>query len=123
MCYDCVGGEITSKVFNCMPNGSILYHFGNLLEKEISKIDSGELIFNDKTITGWWLNRWLQSLSETEIKYWWGFVKDEIQSNSNLFSTQVSKEFKLEDINVALEYYRTYSSAGKVLLKSFSSLL
>lgn len=120
-CFDCVGGEITSKVFECMPNGSTMYHYGNLLGKEIVKIDSGELIFKDKTLTGWWLNKWLQSLSETEIRYWWGFVKDEIQSNSSLFATQVSNEFKLEDIVQAIEYYRTYSSAGKVLLKSFSS--
>jgi NADPH:quinone reductase len=121
MCYDCVGGEITSKVINCMPNGSTIYHYGNLLGKEIEKIDSGELIFKDKTLSGWWLHRWLQSLSEIEIKYWWGFIKDEIQSNSNLFATQVSKEFKLDDIAKAIEYYHNYSSAGKVLLKSFSS--
>lgn len=92
-----------------MPDGCTMYHFGNLTEKEISNIDSRELIFKDKILCGWWLYRWLQSLGETEIKYWWGFVKDEILSRSNLFETQISKEFKLEDIKQAIEYYKTYS--------------
>jgi NADPH2:quinone reductase len=118
LCYDCIGGDITSKVFDIMPDGCTMYHFGNLTEKEISKIDSREIIFKDKILCGWWLNRWLQSLGENEIKYWWSFVKDEIQSCSNLFDTPVSKEFKLEDIKQAIEYYKTYSSAGKVLLKT-----
>jgi NADPH2:quinone reductase len=116
--FDCLGGEMTGKLISLLPNGSTLFHYGNLLEQDIGKVQSADLIFKDKTVCGWWMVRWMQSLSQDEMIYWWSFVQSEIKSYSTIFETDISKEFKLEDINKAIDFYKSHSSEGKVILKT-----
>jgi NADPH2:quinone reductase len=121
ICFDCVGGEMTGKLFNLLPNGGTLYHYGNLEEKEMTKFNSKDLIFKDKTLKGWWLERWTQSLSQDELSYLMNYVKEEIQSDSSLFHSDVSKEFKLDEIQKAMDFYTSKSNHGKIILKTIST--
>jgi NADPH:quinone reductase len=115
--FDCVGGEMTGKILSLLPNGSTLYHYGNLTEKEISKVQSADLIFKDKTLTGWWLRNWRQTISEDEMSYWWNFIQSEIKSYSTLFETEIAKEFRIEDVVKAMDYYHHNWDLGKIILK------
>jgi NADPH2:quinone reductase len=118
-CFDCLGGDMTGKLLNCLPIGGILYNFGNLQEKDLATIHPSELIFKDKTIMGWWLVRWMQSLSQKDLEYYWGFIKVELQSDSKLFETDISKAFNLDDINKGIDFYTSNMKEGKVLIKPF----
>ncbi len=57
--FDCVGGEMTGKFFTAIPDGSILFHYGNLEVKNIGGISSSEFLFKKKEMRGWWLNSWM----------------------------------------------------------------
>ncbi len=43
--FDCVGGSSTSKVFNLLPWGSTLVHYGNLELKRLNKFVTDDFIF------------------------------------------------------------------------------
>jgi NADPH2:quinone reductase len=115
--FDCAGGEMTGRILSLLPNGSTLFNYGNLTEKDISKVQSPDLIFRDKTLCGWWLRNWRQTISEDEMNYWWNFIQYEIKSYSNLFETEISKEFKIDEIIKAIDYYTHNWDVGKVIIK------
>lgn len=116
--FDCVGGDMTGKILNLLPDGSHLYHFGNLMEKNVGKIKSSDIIFKDKCLSGWWFLSWLRSLSQQELNYWWNYIRDEIQNYSTTFETKISKQFIFADMNHALDYYTNHMNEGKVLIRT-----
>jgi NADPH2:quinone reductase len=114
--FDCVGGSISGKVLSLLPNGSVMYNYGNLEVKPVS-IDSISLIFKDKKVFGWWLMNWFKLLSKEERKHWHDYVVKNIEKGSDLFLTEISKSFDLKDISKAMDYYMNNMSKGKVLLR------
>ena len=116
MFFDCIGGNLPGKILSLLPNGSVMYNFGNLEIKNVS-VDSASLIFKDKKIQGWWLPNWLKKLSLEELQKWYLYVCNDIKSGSDLFLTNTSKEYSLKQINEAIQYYMKNMSEGKVLLR------
>ncbi len=114
--FDCVGGGVSGKTLDKLPMGTKMYNFGNLEIKPVG-VDSASLIFQDKKVEGWWMPRWVMSLSSEEVKKYYKMVTDDIESGSDLFLTKTSKEFSLKNIRDALGYYANNMSEGKVLLR------
>jgi NADPH:quinone reductase-like Zn-dependent oxidoreductase len=114
--FDCLGGEFTSKCFNAMPNGSTLYHFGNLEKKPIVNISTADLIFKNKEIKGFWLASWLETLKHEEIFSWLNYVKRDFEDHDGeIFSTNFVKEFQLDKFADAIKNYQ--ETSGRVLIK------
>lgn len=67
--FECVGGEMTGKVLSLLPDGATVYHYGNLELKKIGDVNSADLIFKEKTLTGFWLSNWTKSLKPEELYY------------------------------------------------------
>src|SRR4051812_7546939 len=59
--FEAVGGDMTGIVLNAMPSGSTAYVYGALSEEPCGSIDPIGLVFHNKTITGFYLGRWLDS--------------------------------------------------------------
>ena len=114
--FDCVGGEFTSKFLSAMPNGSTLYHFGNLEKKPITNLSTADFIFKDKTIKGFWLSTWIKTLKPEEFLHWSNVVKKDFEEfNGEIFSTEYKKEFTLENFAEAMKTYK--ETSGRVLIK------
>lgn len=114
---DCVGGSTTGKCLSGIQSKGTLYHMGNLELSNICDIESKDLIFHQKTIKGWWLPCWLQSLTLDELVYWKNYIKEDIEKNKGeIFSTEYSSIYSLKDFHKALE---EYSSKGKKVLIKF----
>lgn len=64
---DCVGGNFAGRVFNSLPAKSLMINFGKLSGQPLGEIDLGELYYRDKHIKGFWLNNWLQNVSNEEL--------------------------------------------------------
>ena len=47
--FDCVGGNLPGKILSLLPNGAVLYNFGNLEIKKLG-VDSSSLIFKNKAV-------------------------------------------------------------------------
>jgi NADPH2:quinone reductase len=116
ICFECIGGDIASKILNAMPYGSTIYNYGNLLFKPLDSFNSADLIFFNKKVLGWWLGTWLQEISNEEKASWFGYVIGEIFANNELFKTSTSKKFSFDNFKEAMEFYQGNMSEGKVLL-------
>lgn len=57
--FDAVGGEMTNRVLNCMPKSSTVYVYGILDGPQVKNIDIKHLIYNNATVTGFFLPNWL----------------------------------------------------------------
>lgn len=113
--FDCVGGNLPGKILSLLPNGAVLYNFGNLEIKKLG-VNSSSLIFKNKAVHGWWLINWLKTLTPEEKYKWCDHIITDIKSGSDLFLTKVSKNFSLKQIYEAINYYQKNMSEGKILL-------
>lgn len=114
--FECVGGEMTGTVLSLLPPKATVYHYGNLEFRPPSNISTGDLIFHAKKLEGWWLSTWMMSVGPERFITWIGLIISEIQKGSDLFKTQISKRFKLEEIDEARKLYSSNMSAGKVII-------
>lgn len=63
-CFEAIGGETSGKILKNMPKNSILELYGVLaMDPHLSKIDAGDLLFNNKTVKGFLLPNWLEDKS------------------------------------------------------------
>jgi NADPH2:quinone reductase len=117
VCFECVGGDYTGRMLTALPNGSTLYHFGNLELKRLNNIDVEEFMTKSKTIKGWWLKNWLMSIDRNSALEYAKRVRDDLTNDGGIFHTDDSKVFTIDQIEQAFEYYLTHMSEGKIILK------
>lgn len=110
---DAIGGEMTGKLFNNMPEGSETIVYGGLSGAPISNVDPLGLIFSRKRISGFNLNDWLLKVSRSRL--------DEIASHlqeliiRQEIRTRVQFKASLDEHNEALMQYIRNMSDGKIL--------
>jgi NADPH:quinone reductase-like Zn-dependent oxidoreductase len=112
--FDAVGGELTGTVFNAMPNNGKILVYGSLSLSACSGIGPLGLIFQCKSIEGFWLTGWLAK------KGFWGVYRatKTVQKlmASGAFYTSISAMPSLADAPKALEKYQKDMTAGKVII-------
>lgn len=59
VCFDAIGGTMTGRMLNCMPKHSIVYVYGALDGPKVNTLDVKDFIYNDATVTGFFLPNWL----------------------------------------------------------------
>jgi NADPH2:quinone reductase len=115
--FECVGGNYTSQVLSAIPNGSTLYHFGNLELKRLNNIDIDEFMYKNKKMKGWFLRNWAMTVDRKISSEYSDRIKDDLANDGGIFQTEVSKRFTIDEIEKAFEYYLTHMSEGKIILK------
>ncbi len=113
--FDAVGGEMTGLLMNSISKGASVIVYGGLSGKPISNIDILEIIFKNKTLSGFDLNQWLLNYSKGEFER----ISTEIQHLiiDNVIRTEINEVFDLEDYEKGIFAYIKNMSAGKILLK------
>lgn len=113
--FDALGGDMAGKLLTNMPENSTVYVYGGLGGSAVNGVNVGHLIFQGKTVTGFWLRPYLGKVAKL------GQLPPLIQDVYSLLPTvlrsNIQKVFKLEEYKEALAYYEKNSSFGKVLLK------
>lgn len=112
---DAVGGELTGKIINAMPEGSEVLLYGGLSGQPVSGIDTLEIIFKNKFLGGFNLGTWLNDLSSEEHLS----ITDYLQSlvTAKKIETKIQAVVPLPEFYTALRSYISNMSGGKVLLK------
>lgn len=112
--FDAVGGPLTGTVFGAMPNHGKILVYGSLSLSPCSGIGPLGLIFQCKSIQGFWLTGWLAK------KGFWGIYKatKTVQRlmATGAFHTSISEMPSLADTPKALEKYQKDMTAGKVII-------
>ncbi len=64
---DAVGGELAGKMLNAMPPGSEIIVYGGLSGMAVSGINTLDLIFKNKVLSGFNLNDWIAEKSAEDF--------------------------------------------------------
>jgi NADPH:quinone reductase-like Zn-dependent oxidoreductase len=112
LAFDAVGGVLTRRLLSAMPPGSTVMVYGGLAEQP-SQADIGDLVFEGKTVAGFWLTRWLPQKNPLQSLRLWRKVQRLIGGE---LSSEIRDTYPLESIGDAVSSYETAMSSGKVLI-------
>ncbi len=116
--FECVGGEMVGKCLSCIEDGGVVYHYGNLTGTAPTAINTGDLIFKGKTLTGFWLGPWIKTKKPQEVYEVLKTIKNDFENEEGVFSTDYREVFSLNDFDKALLSYKTNS--GRILIKPWN---
>jgi NADPH:quinone reductase-like Zn-dependent oxidoreductase len=112
--FECVSGDTTGKVLNAMPEGSTLYLYGAMSMSAAEGINPSGIIFGRKSLQGLWLTNWVKKQGLWKL---YKATNKVIELLPTILKSEVSREFPMENLDEALEFYKANMSAGKVILK------
>lgn len=112
---DAVGDTSSATIFRAMPAGSRWILYGKM-SPEVPKLpDLGQLVFQMKTIEGFWLSEWMRTASMEDKKA--GFETVQKRFISGAWATDVSRILPLDEAAGNLATAMEGANKGKVLLK------
>ena len=112
--FEAVAGEMTGTVHNALPPGSTVYLYGALSESPCGNIDPVELIFHQKTVTGFFLGHWLNDCGLLGRIRTARRVQQLVLDSR--FHTEVQRKVSLDEVCDGLRQYVENMTAGKVLI-------
>lgn len=119
--FEAVAGSMTGVVLRAMPPKSTVLVYGALSEQPCGEISSLSLIFERKTVEGFWLSQWIK-----ESGFWHTYKTTRLVQHlieSGGFQTKIRSSASFEGWKSALlDYHRTMTSGKAILLPSAPSL-
>lgn len=112
--FEAVGGTMAGDVINSMPAGSAVYLYGTLSGDPCAGIDPTALIFHGKSLSGFYLARWLQShnlLSNLRTAR----MAQQLLIDGTI-ETKVQRRVSLDEAADGLQQYVDHMTDGKVLI-------
>ena len=113
LALDAIAGQTTVQLVNAMPASSKVVIYGRL-SQEASLVDARALIFEQKTVTGFWLSTWQQQTSFLKALRITQRVQRLLGSD---LGTAVHTRIPLTDINQGIALYQNNMTMGKVLIQ------
>jgi NADPH2:quinone reductase len=111
---DAVGGEHTPILLEASPKGSKLISYAKLSEEDFC-LDPRILIKEEKTMEGFQLANWTAKRKIWQVL---GDIKKVKKMVKDIFQTEIQDTFPLDEINEAIETYKSNMTKGKVLVVS-----
>ena len=112
--FEAIAGDMTGTLLNVMPRGGCVYVYGALSNEPCGNIDPIDLIFRDKTVTGFYLGDWLKR------RGLFGALRaaNRIQRMliDGLIDTGVQRRVDLDEVVDGLKQYVESMTEGKVLI-------
>ena len=110
--FDAVAGEMTNRLLRAMRRGGTVVVYG-ALSMEPCQADPRALIFEGKSVEGFWLSEWLRAKNALNRYQTATQVQKLLASD---LRTQVRTRLPLEDAAKGLAEYEQNMTGGKVLL-------
>ncbi len=112
--FDAVAGPMTGILLNAMPSGSTVFVYGGLSEQACGEISPLELIFRNKTVTGFFLGKWLKRRGT--LNALWAANHVQRLLIDGRIKTQVQRRLSLPQVADGLKQYVDHMTDGKVLI-------
>ena len=112
LAFDAVGGTLSRRILTALPQGGKLIVFGGLSEEDV-QISIGDLIFEKKSVEGFWLTNWIAQKNMLKLLSLWRLAQKLITDE---LRTAVRVRYPLEEVQTAVALYRKQMTGGKVLL-------
>lgn len=113
LAIDAVAGAATERLADCLAEGGIVVNYG-LLSGEPCQLRPDQTIFDDITLTGFWLAKRMRLLAPAELTSLYSDLMSDM-SNGVLY-TDVEATYGLENIKDALSHAAREGRDGKVLI-------
>jgi NADPH:quinone reductase-like Zn-dependent oxidoreductase len=111
LAFDAVAGTMTARLLNALPPEGRVVVYGGLAGEPIT-IDSGDLIFNQRRVEGFYLARWVTHQSPLALLA----MQRRLYQLGDLTYAAIQLRAPLEDAQRAIATYEANMSAGKALL-------
>ena len=114
LAFDAVGGELTGRILNAMPEESEIVVYGGLSNQSVAGIDPLGLIFKDKIVSGFNLATWREMLDDD----YFDEISKEMQARfiDGTYKTHIQSKTDFDHITSGLTNYLRQMSAGKILI-------
>jgi NADPH:quinone reductase-like Zn-dependent oxidoreductase len=112
--FEAVAGETTGLLLSAMPPKSCAYLYGALSQEPCSEFDPIQVIFHEKTLSSFYLARWIRRQGRWRMSIAARRVQNMIADGR--LETTIQKRISLEEAPQGLAQYIEQMSAGKVLL-------
>lgn len=113
--FEAIGGSMTGLLLKKMPSRSKVLVYGSLSQSNCSDISPIDLIFQEKSMEGFYLGAWLKQMS-----FWGQYQATRTVQKlfaSGAFHTNIACEVGLEEAAESLQAYSKEMSSGKVLIR------
>ncbi|MBK7894992.1 MAG: zinc-binding dehydrogenase [Anaerolineaceae bacterium] len=112
LAFDAIAGDMPGQLLAAMPNHSRVTVYGGLSQQAV-KIDPTGLIFQDKSVNGFWLTPWVGQKNMLQSVLMWRRAQTLLLS---ALKTEVRARYPLAQAQQAVADYEATMSGGKVLL-------
>jgi mitochondrial enoyl-[acyl-carrier protein] reductase / trans-2-enoyl-CoA reductase len=110
---DAVGGLATDRLASCLSEGGTLVNYGSM-SGEPSVVSARSFIFNDITLKGFWLARWLRSAPKAEQVKMFTELAQLIASGT--LHARVAATYDVAEIQAAVAAANAGERDGKILV-------
>ena len=111
---DCVGGELSEKMMQCLTLGGHMVAYGTLANAPVS-LPYRDLMMPVTRLTGFYVTNWLAQ--QPLLKLLLVLRQVSKLSKKGMFDTPVEKVYKIADVKNALKAAAEPGRAGKILLR------
>ena len=112
--FDAIAGETTGMLVRATPPRSTIFVYGGLSEEACGAIDPVELLFHEKTVTGFYLGTWLRDRGALRILR--AAQRAQRLILNGVLATHVAQRLALDDVPTGLRYYVEHMTEGKALI-------
>lgn len=118
LAFECIGGNTTGIILECLADNGKLYHYGNLSLRAISNLNTNDFIFKNKSIQGFWLFEYIRNNFNNDFDQFYKMFLDDYVNNFDysIYNSDIQAVFKPEEFEEASKLYRNNMGKGKVLL-------
>lgn len=114
--FEYIGGEVPAKIFELLPYNSLLVAVGNLSHQNVP-LNTGNFIALNKSVSGFYLPRWLPTLTDEERLKYHELVSNDLRDGAKIFGSTTVKTLDLTQWQQALEESVSTATEGKILIK------
>ena len=113
--FDAVAGDMTGTLLNVMPRDSCVYVYGRCPQEPCGKIDPIDLLFRNKTVTGFYLGEWIRRRGTFGVLRAASRLQRMLMDGQ--IETTVQRQIGLDEVVEGLQRYVEHMTEGKVLIR------
>jgi len=113
--FDAINGDFPEKILRNLPANSTVYVYGFLAGGELQDLWKTRELEDGKKVTGLVYRDYLEEAKKNgELERFYDEIHTPLRT---IFKTDIHKIYDFKDILEAIEYYRSNSSKGKILIQ------
>ncbi len=111
--FDAVAGPMTVQLLKAMPSHSKVIVYGGL-SYEPAQAEIGQLVFEGKSIEGFWLTTWIGKKNFLQSLALWQRAQKLIATD---LKSEIRSQYPLSEAQTAIRNYQSQMTGGKILLR------